>query len=206
MFRRLRDSLLLIVILLVLCILANVASFFYGRYLFKRSDVQTTDVNTTVILDKIKNNYFVVTKTVFLDEDTTIEIKEGSRWNNLLWGHTVQAEATIRVDVGVDMNKLTANKISVDEVTKKVIIDLPDAEILDTSLFGEMEIETKSGILKQLFENDKSEDFNLALEQLREKAEEGVISRPEIFTEAKTDSINLVSLIVQSLGYTAEVI
>jgi hypothetical protein len=201
-----RDSLLLIVILLVACILVNASSFYYGRYLFKQSDVKTTDVTTTIILDRIKNNYFVVTKTVFLDEDTTIEIKEGSRWNNLLWGHNINAEATIRVDVGVDMNKLTSDKIKVDEVTKKVIIDLPDAEILDTSLFGEMKIETKSGILKQLFENDKSDDFNLALEQLRDKAEKAVIARPEIYDEAKKDSINLISLIVEGLGYQVEII
>lgn len=206
MFTNVKNIIIIVCLVFFICVLIAGGSYFYGRYLSKKSDVQTTEVNSTVILDRIQDNYFVVTKTVFAEEDTTIEIGQDSRWNNLLWGHTIEAEGTMRMDVGVDMNEFNTNNIKVDEATKKITINIPDAEILNTSLFGEMQIETQSGILKQLFENDKSADFNLALEQLREKAEASLSERPEIFEEAKSDSINLITLIVGNLGYQVEII
>ncbi len=196
----------MVVIVLFVCSVFSGIAFTYGRFLSKTDEVKSTEVNSTVILDKIQDNYFVVTKTIFTLETTKIEIRENSNWNNLLWGHTIDAQATIRTDIGVDMKKLKENDIKIDSVNMKVIINVPDAEILDTSLFGEMQIDTQSGILKQLFENDKSADFNLAQEQLKEKAEEGVNSRTEIFDEAQTTSINLIKLIVNDLGYQVEII
>lgn len=206
MFNKLRQVLLIGLLVILLCFGTSFVSFLAGRFFDKQSEIQTVEVNSTVILEKIKNNYFVVTKTVFTNQDTTIDIGENSNWNNLLWGHSIKAEGTMRVDVGVDMNKLAETDIKIDKVNMKVIINLPNAEILNTSLFGDMEIETKSGILKQLFENDKSADFNLALEQLKNKAEGAIDENPVIYEEARMDSIRLVSLIVSNLGYQVEAI
>lgn len=206
MFNKLKKILVLLIIFIFICSGFTGFAFIYGRFLSKTYEVKTSEVNSTVILDRIQNNYFVVTKTVFTFENTKIEIRENSNWNNLLWGHTINAQATMRTDVGVDMNKLNEGDIKIDNLNKKVIINLPKAEILDTSLFGEMQIDTQSGILKQLFENDKSADFNLAQEQLKDKAIEAINSKPELFEEAQTSSVNLIKLIINDLGYQVEIL
>ncbi len=192
-------------IFIVACTLLVLAVVF-GISKFRESKEPTIEVTSRTILDKITDQYFVVTKTVVVDQESTIKVDQGSEWSNFLWGQTIKAEGLIRVDVGVDLAKLKEEDIIVDKESKTVKIKIPKATILDASQFGDIEVESKSGVLKYLLNNNPNEDHNQALGQLIEDAKVSVQTDDKVFSEARNNSVNLIKLIIEELGYKLEVI
>ncbi|KXK25732.1 MAG: hypothetical protein TR69_WS6001001538 [candidate division WS6 bacterium OLB20] len=191
-------------------LLLSVCIFIAGGMLLGGSEAppqpeQVRVVTSEIILEKITTEAFLVTKTVFLDQEKTIRIDQGSDWSNFWWGQTIEAEAIIRVDVGVDYQKVGPEDIVVDNEAKTVTVNIPEAEILDSSLYGEINAVATNGILRQLFANDPNQDFNLALEELDADARLTVERDPDIFAEAEQDSIQLLELLLSGLGYTVDV-
>ncbi len=158
-------------------------------------------VTARSILDRISDQYFVVTKSVYVDQKAEIKVDTGSKWSNLFWGQTVKADGVIRVDVGVDMSKLTEQDIVVDQRAKTVRIDVPPADILNASQYGDIEVETKQGVLKYVLDNNPNEDHNRALQQLIAGAKEAVRQDPQLFSAARQDASKILQLIVGGLGY-----
>lgn len=161
-------------------------------------------VTSQSILDRISDHYFVVTKSVVVNQDSEITVDKGSKWSNLFWGQTIDARGVIRVDIGVDLSSLTEEDIVVNHKKKTVSIALPQATILNASQFGDIEVDTKQGILKYVLDNDPNDDHNRALDQLITDATVAVRSDETLFEEARTDSSKLLRLIVESLDYTLE--
>lgn len=183
---------------------------FVSTGIFLRSQEEPVEpeqkITNEIILEKITNEAFVVTKTIFLDQETEIVIDQGSAWSNFWWGQKISAEAIIRVDLGVDFSKLSEENIQIDEVNKVISIILPVPEILDASLNGDIEVVTQNGVLKQLLKNNPNEDFNLALEKLLEDAKRIVGEDEDLNKEAKEDSIKILQLVLKDLGYEIEVV
>lgn len=165
------------------------------------SESKEETVTSRAILEKISDNYFVVTKTAILYEQAEIVIDKGSAWSNLLWGQTVDTSGTIRVDIGVDLSGLDEDDIVVNHKEETVAIAVPRAEILDASQYGPIEVDSKQGVLKWLTDNDPNEDHNRALEKLIDKARTSVSTDERLFTEARRDSTGLLELIVESFDY-----
>lgn len=161
---------------------------------------QVTEINSRVILDRITDEYFLVTKTVFVDQESEIVIDSGTAWSNIFWGNKIIAEAMVRVDVGVDVQDLSEGNFIVDDQNKTITINVPSASILDTSLDGEIEVSTERGLFRKL-NQDSNEDYNLALENLISEATIAVESDEEIFESAEGDAMQLMKLIVDDLGY-----
>ncbi|MFH2063289.1 MAG: DUF4230 domain-containing protein [bacterium] len=161
-------------------------------------------VTARSILERVSDRYFVVTKSVYVDQKSEITVDTGSRWSNFFWGQTVQANGVIRVDVGVDMTRLAEDDITVDSRSKTVRIDIPPADILDASQYGDIEVESKQGVLKYVLDNDPNEDHNRALERLVADAKESVRQDPQLFADARRDAARLLGLIVEGTGYRLE--
>lgn len=182
-----------------------VAVFFYGRYQGMQlgaGENKPAIVNSQVILERITNQYFLVTKTVFVNSKTEIDTPKNNNWTDLFTGKKITVFGIIRVDVGVDMKNMRLENITVDSKNKIVTITLPHAEILDSSLSGELDVIADKSILekiKDLFKNTQNEDYNIALKTLIENANSQVMGNQRIFDEARTDSIKLVTLIVTSM-------
>lgn len=179
---------------------------FFGGVLYQKGakDRETHNVTSQVVVDKINDQAFVVSKTVLLDQETQIEIDKGSKWSNFLWGQTINAGGLVRVDVGVDFSKIKATDIKIDQVNKIITIKTQGAEILDASMAGDIKVTSKSGILKFLLENDPNQDHNLAADQLIDEAKKTVTTDDELIKEAEEDSLNVLKLTLQDLGYTVE--
>jgi len=160
------------------------------------------EVTSRAIIERIADNYFVVTKSAIIYEEVEISVDKGSTWSNLLWGQTVKARGTVRIDIGVDLAGLDENDVVVDHKAKTVAIAVPRAEILDASQYGAIEVDSKQGVLKWLTDNDPNEDHNTALEKLLEEARTSISTDERLFTEARSDSTKLLELIVESFGYT----
>jgi len=190
----------------VFTLLLAVCIFVSGGLLLGSSESPTdpqpvTIVTSEVILEKINTEAFIVTKTLFLDQEKTLTIDQGSGWSNFWWGQTIEAEAIMRVDVGVDYQKVAPEDIVIDNDTRTLTITIPPAEILDSSLYGEIEVQATNGLLRQLFANDPNQDFNLALEELDKDARATVQDDEELFSEAEQDSARLIELLLSGLDY-----
>jgi hypothetical protein len=124
-----------ILFFVIVVLLIFVAAYFYGRNQGKALGVaenQPPVVNSQVILDRITDQYFLVTKTVFVNSKAEIDTPKNNNWTDLFTGKKITVLGLIRVDVGVDMKNMRLENITVDAKNKIVTIDLPHAEILDS--------------------------------------------------------------------------
>ncbi len=182
-------------VLIALAILIGVGSVVF------RSNKESTTVTARSILERISDQYFIVTKSAYIDQESTMTVDKGSKWSNFFWGQTVEAEGVIRIDVGVDLSQITEEDIIVDHKTKTVRIDVPPADILNASQYGDIEVESDQGVLKYLLDNDPNEDHNRALEQLVADAKEAVRQDQSLFDDARQDSSKLLYMIVSGMDY-----
>lgn len=192
--------LFVIVILLIL-----MAVFFYGRYQGKSVALIGDNplvVNSQIILERITDQYFLVTKTVFVNSKVEIETPKNNDWTDLFTGKKLTVLGLIRVDVGVDMKNMRPENIIVDSQKKIVTISLPHADILDSSLSGQLDIIADKSItekLKSLLKDSQNDDYNLALETLIASANSQVTADESIFSSARDDSAKLINLIVSGM-------
>jgi hypothetical protein len=183
-------------------VLIGFGGYFYGEWNATKED--KIEITSQTIIDRIADKYFVVTKTILVDEETQIVVDKGSDWNNILWGQQIDAEAKIRIDLGVDMTKLKKEDIDVNTITKKIKIKIPHAEILDSSIFGKFDVDSEDGILKKLFKDTTNEDYNDAIKIMKKQAEEKVKNDPETLKKAEEDAVRLLDLVLDNLDYSVE--
>lgn len=195
----------IIAIFVVITLVLFIAVFFYGRYLGQKNvslETQKPTVNSQTILERITSQYFLVTKTVFVNSKAEIETPKNNDWTDIFTGKKIRVDGLIRVDVGVEMKNMRPENISVDAKKKTVTISLPHAEILDASLSGELNIDEDKAIvekLKDVFKNTQNDDYNLALQTLIDSAKSQVTADENIFNSARSDSVKLVELIVSGM-------
>lgn len=194
-----------IIIFVVITLLILVAVFFYGRNQGRISaelENRPPVVNSQVVLERITNQYFLVTKTVFVNSKAEIDTPKNNNWTDIFIGKKLTVLGLIRVDVGVDMKNMRPENIVVDPLKKIVTISLPHAEILDSSLSGQLDLMADKSIvekLKGLLKNTQNEDYNLALQTLIRSANNQVMADESIFSSARDDSGKLVQLIVSGM-------
>ncbi len=189
---------------LIILLVFSIGSFVLGRLSVVQSDTKQETITKEIILEEIQSQYFVVTKTLFLDEDINITVSEGSEWKDFLWGKEISASGIVRIDVGVDLGKLTVDNIVVDKLNKEVTIEMPEASILDSSIFGDIEFETEKGIIKNisdLIQDDESADYNNAVAELIIAGEKTAGENSELMVEAENDTKSMIGLIVGNLGF-----
>lgn len=195
----------LVSILALSLLVLFIAVFFYGRYVGKSvADNKNNKplINSQTILDKISDQYFLVTKTVFVNTKAEIETPKNDNWTDLFTGKKITVNGLVRIDVGMELKNMSLENIHVDNKNKKVIITLPPAEILDASLSGELDINLDKAIVekfKDIFKNTQNEDYNLAMLSLISSAKSQVMANEDIFNQASLDSLKLVELIVSEM-------
>lgn len=195
---------------LLLVILMGTA-YFYGGYKAKKEARKEREVITSqVIFDKIKDQYFLVTKTLLVSEKIEIEVQNSEGWKDFFTGDKLSAEGSVRLDVGVDLAYFSANDIVINHINKDVIVYLPGARILDASIKNDINVETQKGVwtgIKDFFAGDKNEDYNRAARELIAQAEIAVNKQTDVFFEAREAGSKLVELVINSYlsGYSLEI-
>lgn len=192
-----------VIIGLVVLLILTVGSFVFGRMSINCPN-QEKVVNSTIILEKITEQYFVVTKSFFMNEEIVVRAEQNSDWENFLWGKEISGSATVRIDYGVDLSGLSEESIVVDNFAKTVKISIPEPEILDSSIYGDIEYQTERGIFKSiedLIKNDENADYNSITSELIVQATNAVESDINIASESSQDTKELLGLIVAQFGY-----
>ena len=199
------DRLRVILIFVSIAIILLAGVFFYVRYVGKKManpELPALVVNSQTILERITSQYFLVTKTVFVNSKAEIETPKNNDWTDLFTGKKITVNGLVRVDVGVEMKNMRPENILVDTRSKTVTISLPHAEILDASLSGELDVDQDKAVvekLKDIFKNTQNEDYNLALQTIIDNAKSQVTADETIFEQARNNSLKLVELIVSGM-------
>ena len=187
---------------LVLVIVAVIVGSFFGGVFYERNTLTVEKVDSIAIRDRIENEAFMLTKTLYINQESTIKVDQGSDWSNFWWGQTITAKALMKVNVGVDFKKISESDISINSLTKVITIKLPSAEVLDVGLGGDITVNSQSGILKLIFDNNTNSDYNKSLNQLKADATSAAEADAQMLTDAKADSIKIIQLVLKDTGYT----
>ena len=151
----------------------------------------------------------MVTKTLFLDEEVNITIKDVRGWKGFFLGDEIRAQGLVRVDLGVDLSNLSEEDIKVDIENNKIELTIANASILDTSLSGTLDIENQKGIwtnISDFFLENESDDYNRAIEDMIKQTIEAAQEEAKILTEAQDNTVKLLELIVGSSAPDFEVV
>ena len=199
----------IIISIIIISILFGITYYLGWSHAREKLEGNMPTISSQLILDRIQEQYFLVTKSLFLNTNIDLVIKNEKGWKKFFVADSINAQGVVRVDIGVDLKDIDNNDIFIDHKNKNIVFYLPEAEILDSSLFGDMEIETKKGLwtsIEDFFDGDESEEYNLAARELINQAESLSKTKSEIFQEAHMSSAGLVRLIVHNVapGYSLE--
>ena len=159
-------------------------------------------VNNDVVIERIKNQSFLVTKTIYTDQTTDFKIDQGSAWSNFFWGKQIVAKARIRTDYGLDLQKLTSMNISVDSTKKTITITNISPTILNTSIYGDLNIENNCSILRKLLASDPNGDYSLAADKLTSAANRAIINDEGLTEDTKSSTTVQLNQLFKDTGYS----
>jgi len=185
------------IVLFILLISIVLIGLFYAGWKFAQPKKQEKKVTAQVILTSLHERGFLVTQTYMFDEPITIEKSEGSVWKDFFFGQTIEARGNMEVNMGVDLQNVTASDIEI--TAEKIIVTLPSAEIFNTRLVGPIDLKNKQGILKKIVDNE--DGYNEAMTELVTQAEKAAsdsnmikIASEQAVAEVKT----LLELVVKN--------
>lgn len=191
-----------IITIIILLIVISIGFYNYG--LFKARDEYKNEsrvVTSQMILDKIQDRYFLVTKTILWNGEVEVILDNAAGWKEIFSKDRITAQGDVRVDVGLDLDYFTANDIVIDHVNKNVVVYAPKAEILDASVKNDINVQNETGLwtgIKDFFSSDKENDYNIAAKELIYQAEVAVNSDEQNLIEARESGIKLIELTVDS--------
>ncbi|MDD5726679.1 MAG: DUF4230 domain-containing protein [Patescibacteria group bacterium] len=182
-------------ILAVLLVVFLGVGIFVGYRLFSPQATKT-QITAQVILTALRDRGFLVTQTYIFDEPVTIEKKSGSALKDFFFGQTITARGAMEANLGIDMSKVTADNIQIQD--NKVVVTIPKAQIFNVRLIGPLDIKNTQGILKRLLQSD--DGFNEAQAELARVAEES--AKRQEFIDRATESAK--SEVARLVGYVAQ--
>jgi len=153
-------------------------------------------VTSQVILSALRDRGFLVTETYIFNENIKITNNSESFWRRLLWGQAIRAYGIAEVNLGVDLAKLGENDVEVS--VDKVKVTIPEIEIFNSRLIGDISLENSQGILKRIFEND--DGYNQATVEMIKQAEANATTPEMLATadaKAREEIQRLVSFIAK---------
>ena len=199
------NKLLIGIILTFFVIIVGLLAFVWGT-IYGQNKATQIKVTSQSIFDKINNEAVLQTKSVYINQVSKITVDQGSEWSNFWWGQTIDAEALMKITIGVDLKTIKPADISIDSANKKIFIKLPAAKILETIPQGNVKVTPKSGVFKFLFANDTNQDYNQAITQLKADAASAVSTNPEILTDAQSETGKIISYLLSDTGYVITVL
>jgi hypothetical protein len=157
-----------IVVVIFTCLLTLLVTTLWNNRGSDEPD--TVEITNDVVIDRITEQAFLVTRTVYSDQQVEIEVDQGSSWSNFWWGKTIVASGRVRTDVGVDFSELNESDIEIDEENKVIRIEGLESEILDSSIEGNLEVDDQGSIIRRILTDRSDEDYETASQQLIDSA------------------------------------
>lgn len=185
----------------VILLVGLVIGLIIGWFIYAPKNEITKVITSQTILERVAQKGFLVTRSVLVNQKAETKIDQGSDWSNFWWGYEVSAEALMKADVGVDLAALEERDIVISSTEKTICVVYPQAEISSISLEGTIQVQTKTGLLKRILDNNTERDYNLALTQLKEQTSKAVISNNELLSQARNGADVALGFLLDSTGY-----
>ena len=167
-----------------------------GGYLWgKGSTAEEKAISAKTIAAHMQAEGFLVTQSVVVHEEITIEKNSGYALKDFFLGQTIRASAQLRVDQGIDLTKILSNDILIGE--EEIEIKSPDLEIRSVEIVGDITLENEQGIVKKLLDNE--DGYNEAIYQLQNNAAD-TASHPQYRQAARENVTKQLARMVRLLG------
>lgn len=192
MFAQLKNMLLSFLI-------AFVVAFIFGFFV-ARGQYAPPKVTAETLLVSMQNEGFFVTQELILEETVIIDSRSGNALKDFFVSETVEAEADLRIALGVDTNTLTSEDIRVEG--KQIMITLPAPTVFSTEVVGDVDIDSDRGIITRITAGE--EDYNGLVATLKEQARASVADE-DIANAIKLGSIDSIERFLGMIApqYTA---
>jgi hypothetical protein len=183
---------------IIIIFLVLILGFVLGYMVFKPQP--ESKIDSLVIYNKLQNQGFLVTQDYVLQQNLNIDNTTGQWWKDIFWGQQIEASGIMKVNLGVDLQKLQPDDVLANE---QIIIDLPEIEIKSVELVSDINLENSQGVFKRLLDND--DGYNQALMQLKQSARQAAL-QPEIIQTTRSATIQEISKLVNLIVDNKEVI
>ncbi len=152
--------------LITIGVLVIVAASLLVGYRLGKPSQPGEQVSSQSIVQALKHEGFLVTETYIITQQITIDRSTGSAFKDFFWGQDIVAMGTMKASLGVDLNKISLEDISVSAQT--ITVNVPALEDHGVELIGDIALQNKQGIFKKIFNND--DGYNAAYTKLKEAA------------------------------------
>lgn len=185
-------------LIITFCIAFAVA--FVVGFIIAKGQYAPPQVTTESILTAMKNEGFFVTQSVILEETVTIDNRSGNALRDFFVSENIEAEADLRVAMGIDTNLLTTEQVQIDG--KNIIVTLPTPTIFSTEILGDVNVDSQRGVITRI--TDGEEDYNGLVATLKEQARASVADQ-DIAGAVQMGTIETVTRFLQTIApqYTA---
>jgi hypothetical protein len=191
-----KKILILLVTLVILFLAGSVAGFIVA----KRGDVEP-EITSNILAAQMQKEGFLVTQSLVLHEQVTIEKKSGNMFKDFFLGQTIDAQAVIHIDRGIDLTKIIRDDILVQ--ADNVSVHLPEFEIRSVAIVGPITLHNDQGIIKKMF--DDEDGYNEAIDLLKKQARSAADS-DEFLTAAKNNTSEHIQRIFRLIGVEKNII
>lgn len=203
MIRRLEFlSVYTVIIVIFTCMFTLLASTAVREYT-KKDEKQ--EITNDIVIERVSEQAFLVTQTVYTDQETRINIDQGSAWSNFWWGRSVTAEGRVRTDVGIDFSDLDEADITIDQNNKLIRIKNTDPSVLDSSVTTDLEIKAGGSLLRKLLKNENNQDYKLASEKITAAAQRAVEDDEDLEDDSRAAAERILTQLFSESGYRVEV-
>jgi Protein of unknown function (DUF4230) len=189
------------VVILFTC-LVTVLGTFVVKDIFDGDGVDK--VTNDIVVEKITEQNFLVSRTVYTDQTTQIKIDQGSAWSNFFWGKSITAEGRVRTDVGYDLSELSKKNVDIDNENKVITLKGLEVTVLDSSVTSDLETKSGGSIIRKLLKDEHNKDYEEASKELTEAATRSVMENEEFKSETELETEELLSALFS--GYDVEIV
>jgi hypothetical protein len=185
-------------IIITFCI-AFIVAFVVG-FIIAKGQYAPPSVTSETLLRAMQNEGFFVTESIILEETVTIDNRSGNALKDFFVSEHIEAEANVKIAMGIDTNQLTAEDIQIDG--KNIIVTVPTPTIFSTEVLGDVDIDAQRGVITNITKGD--EDYNGLVATLKEQARSSVTDQ-DIAGAVQLGTIETVSRFINIVApqYTA---
>ncbi len=173
----------------------------YLGYRVTRPNTPTTQVTSQTVLITLKSEGFLVTQSYVFNQTIDINHSTGSQWKDIFWKQAIKASANVKVNSGVDLAKLTAEDVAIQNDT--IMVALPQVAVNSTEIIGDVMVQNNQGIFKRAFDND--DGYNQALAAIKAEAMKAA-TKEEVIVEARVNADKQVKQLLRYVFPDREVV
>ncbi len=178
-------------LIIALCVVLFGGGIYLG-YRVTRPNTPATQVTSQTVLITLKSEGFLVTQSYVFNQQIDIEHSTGNQWKDIFWKQAIKASANVKVNSGVDLTKLTADDIAIQD--KTIMVALPQVEVNSTEIVGDVMVQNNQGIFKRAFDND--DGYNQALTAIKAEALKAA-GKDEVIAEAQASAEKQVQQLIR---------